>query len=823
MIEQRFVERIATTLGVRPDQVAVAIQLLDKGATVPFIAAYRKDFTGGLTDALLEQIESYNIKYTAFVNRRQAIIENIAKRNMLTENLRQEIMACNLSAELEDIYLPFRRQRRTRATVAREQELGPLADYIWEQPDDAQSLEEVARSFMNSQKQISSPEEALDGARAILIERINFDRVTRGMIRERLFKEGQVTTGVTPHAEGQKTKFEAYYNFSEPLASIPSHRLLAALRGAKQGILRIELVIDDDRMMRDIVERFRKSERADTAEQIRAAVKEAYHRHLKPTLEEEVRAIAREDAETEAIRVFQENARNLLLSPPAGAIPVIGIEPDSEGGGMLAVVDATGSHTASAALKPQEDSAQAEKDLAGLIEQHHIKAVAIGNAQGARDIARFVKGIIRKSGNNQVFSILVNESGAAIYSASKIAREEFPDAELAVRSAISVARRLQDPLAELVKIEPRNIGVGQYQHDVNQRQLRDGLFKTIVSSVNRVTVDLNNADVSLLRYVSGIQMGTAQNLVAFRKQHNGFTNRRQLIDVDGIGPKTFEQCAGFLRIPNGDTPLDATAIHPEAYPVVERMASDLEVSAADLVRNRDLIEKIDFDKYQMDSIGPATLADIRAELLRPGRDPRRRFKPPKFLEGVYSVAELQEGMACEGIVTNVTDFGAFVDIGVQQDGLVHLSELANRYVPDPRQVVKVGDIVRVHVIQVDKETPRISLSMRAAAKAKRKRPPQRGKSEGVPREQAGTESKERGGGAPARADSRGSQGDRDQEKKRDTRRRERPPKRGRSDDSRRKDSAKGGSSNVKYGDKSSKGLNTQLADQLADLKKRFGE
>ena len=738
MIEQRFVERIAEAVGAQPWQAAVAVQLLDKGATVPFVAAYRKDLTGALSESQLEQIEQLNVEYTAFINRRNAVLQNIAKRKMLTEHLREEIMTCTETAELEDVYLPFRRQRRTRATVAREQGLGALADYIWEQPADNTPLSEVAGGFIDSARQVSSPEEALEGARAILVERINFDRATRGAIRTRLRDSGHVTTSPTRTAEGHKTKFESYYQFSELLKEIPSHRLLAAMRGVKQGFLRLELAIDDAALLTDLLAHYLKSDREDTREQIQLAVEEAYNRHLRPTLEEEVIAASRAQAENEAIHVFQENARNLLLSPPAGPIPVMGIEPAGTNGATMAIIDEHGHFLGSHVFSPEKEPEAAEKTLTALLEEHKVKAVAIGNGTGAREVARFVNRIIRQSGNNQVFSIFVNESGAAIYSVSKDARDEMPEAEMSARSAVSIARRLQDPLAELVKIEPRNIGVGQYQHDVNQRQLRDGLFKTIVSCVNRVGVDLNKADVSILRYVSGIQMGTAQHIVAHRGAHGNFLSRNQLIEVDGIGPKTHEQCAGFMRIVGGDEPLDATFIHPEAYPVVNNMASDLGVAVKDLLRNRELIEKLDFSKYAFDVFGPLTLADIRNELLRPGRDPRRRFKPPKFLEGVFSIEELQEGVETEGIVTNVTDFGAFIDIGVQQDGLVHLSELANRYVADPRQLVKVGDIVRVKVISVDRAAPRISLSMRAvAAKPKRRRGARRGRPEDAPAQTEG--------------------------------------------------------------------------------------
>ena len=839
MIEQRFVDRIALEVGASPEQVAVAVQLFDKGATVPFVAHFRKDLTNNIDEASLERIEELNIHYTAFINRRNAIIQNIEKQEQMTDELREGILACFDDTSLEDIYLPYKRKRRTRATVAVEQLLGPLADYVWAQEVRPQSLESFACQFIDPAKSISSPEEALDGARAILTENLAQDAGIRSLIRERMWTEGKIATAATKNAAAQKTKFEAYYNFSEPLQAIPSHRLLAAMRGEKLGYLRLDLTLDDQQMLADLLARCLKAPGTPYEEHIRIVVEDAYRRHLRPELEHEVLTNARERAEAEAIRVFQENARNLLMAPPAGAIPVMGIHHDNNSGICVAVVDASGALREFTPLKLQDDANGAAKAIEELLDKFEVRAVAVGNGTGARETMRFVDELLKRGPGRRTFAVYVNESGAAIYSASKLAREELPDLEMPVRAAASIARRLQDPLMELVKVEPRNIGVGQYQHDVNQRRLRDSLYRTIVGCVNRVGVDLNAASVAQLRYISGIQMGTAQNIVTHREKIGGFKTREQLLEVDGIGAKTYEQCAGFLRIRNGENLLDSTSIHPEAYPTVQAIAQAAGLAVQDLLGNRDFLEKLDIKAYVNELLGPTALSDIHNELLRPGRDPRRRFRAPRFIEGVYALEDLQEGMEAEGIVTNVTDFGAFVDIGIQQDGLVHLSELANRFVRDPRQVVKVGDIVRVKVIKVDRDQPRISLSIRAAVPARpRKRRPAPARS---PEEAAATPATAEGPGRessapPPRSRERGPERATEERRpprpRRDDRGRDRrqgeeseSPRHRRDRDSaspKRQGGRQGAPTEVKYGDASSRGLNTQLADQLAELRKKLG-
>lgn len=835
MIEQKFVELIAQEVGARPEQVAVAVQLFDRGATVPFVAHYRKDLTGNLDEQALARIEERNVEYTALMNRRNAILQNIEKQQPLTEVLRERIMACHNARDLEDLYLPYRRRRRTRASVAIEQRLGPLADYLWAQHLGMQSIESFASQFIDPSKSISSAEEALDGARAILTEKIAQDADTRAYAREHMIREGKITTAATKNAAGQKTKFEAYYSFSEPLTSIPPHRLLAAFRGVKLGYLRLDLVVDDQKLLGEMLSRFLKATDTPFEEHIRTATEDAYRRYLRPELEKEILEWAREQAEEEAIRVFQENARNLLLAPPAGPIPVVGIEPESQGVVVAAVIDASGAFQEQAVLRLQAEPEAAADALLALIEKHGVRAVAVGNAPGARDTMRFVDGLLKRDRQRRAFAVYVNESGAAVYAASKLAREEFPQLDMAGRAAVSVARRLQDPLSELVKIEPRNIGVGQYQHDINQRRLRDGLSRTLVSCVNRVGVNVNTASVYELRYISGIQMGTAQNIVAHREKIGGFKNRAQLLEVDGIGPKTFEQCAGFLRVRGGEQPLDATGIHPEAYPVVEKIAQSLGLDVAALVGNREALETLDLAPFAMDVVGPLTLADIRNELMRPGRDPRRRFRAPHFIENVYSVDDLKEGMEAEGVVTNVTDFGAFVDIGIQQDGLVHLSEMANRFVRDPRQVVKVGDIVRVKVIKVDHDQPRVSLSIRAASAAPRRKRPARRElpeaAEAAPVQEGVSVQRE---ATPRRRRERDPRQERTEERRTErpregarehsaAPRRERRPRPERQDASsaRRMGTKQGAPTEVKYSDGSGRGLNTLLADQLAELKKKL--
>lgn len=810
MIEDRFVDIISTEAGARSEQVKVAIELFDKGATIPFVARYRKDATGNLDEVKLEKIEALNTLYIAFTNRRDAILANIEKQGKLTDSLKRAINDCTDSVILEDLYLPFKKARKTKAAIAREQGLEPLATLLVSAEAPSSTPDTAAAPFVDKDKGVPDTDAALLGARNILAEQFAQDAELRRFIRDFFFEHGVLTTAATKNTEEQKTKFEAYYDFKEPIKSMPSHRLLAVLRGVRKGFLRMDLVVDEAVVHEEMRRRFCASPESSFAAQLELAIEDSYKRLLQPSIENEVIQGARKLADESATRVFRENAENLLLSPPAGSKPVLGVDPGLRTGSKLAVIDAQGDFKESATiltLEPKQDEAEASAVVADLLKRHQIAYVAIGNGTGSREITQFIRKTLKDAGLHDVTAVLVNEAGASIYSASEVAREEFPDLDLTIRGAISIARRLQDPLAELVKLDPKHVGVGQYQHDVNQKQLREGLSKSIESCVNRVGVDLNTASVQLLRYVSGLQENTARNIVKHRAEHGAFKSRVELSNVSGIGEKTFEQCAGFLRIQNGTEPLDQTAIHPEAYGVVGAMAESLSVKPADLVRNKELVNKLELDEFAGDTVGSFALKDIRLELLRPGRDPRSHFKTPQFLEGVDDVNDLKVGMVSEGVVTNVTDFGAFLDIGVHQDGLVHLSELANKFVKDPHDVVRVGDIVRVKVIKIDTELKRMSLSIKALESAKSGRGGQRSDAAGARR--SGTDRSEPGGEAGDKTSGR-------QRSPKNARRGEG----GRKAQRKRNEPSKHGG--ARKGAPAQENMNTLLADQLAALKDKFG-
>ncbi len=816
MIETSYVERIALEAAVRPEQAEAAVKLFDGDATIPFIARYRKDVTGNLDETKLEKILERRNYYIELIQRKVFILETVAKQEKLTEELRQQIEACNDRTALEDLYLPYKKTKRTKATVAREKGLEPLASILWAQDEAEGPAEARAEVFVEAEKGVNSVEEALEGARFIVAEQVSTDKDVRAALRDRMAAEGYVAAHATKNTEGKKTKFEMYYDFREPAGKIPSHRYLAIQRGVKDGALRMELELDDEAAAASIVERFLTAPDTSYAPHIRAAIEDAYKRLLRPSLEKEVTNSIRERADEEAIRVFRENAQNLLLAAPAGQIPVIGVDPGLRTGCKLAVVDATGTYRESATIYPaggEAEAAKAEEVLLDLIQRHETIAVAIGNGTGAREAASFIRPLLPKTGRDNLFCVLVSEAGASVYSASKLAREEFPDLDVTIRGAISIARRLQDPLAELVKIDPRHIGVGQYQHDVNQKQLKQGLHRTVVSCVNHVGVNLNTASAQLLSYVSGIQAGVAKHIVARREEQGAFTDRQELLSVEGVGPKTFEQCAGFLRITGGLNPLDATGIHPEAYAVCGQIAEACNVALPELIGNRAAIEGLDVTPFALGAIGRFTLQDICNELLKPGRDPRKEFRAPQFREGVETVNDLEAGMDLEGVVTNVTDFGAFVDIGVHQDGLVHLSELANRYIRDPHSVVKVGQIVKVRVIKVDKDMPRISLSIKALQPApdatKRRRRHQSDGAEKAPSgagapagERQGSTGRQHAGGNHHDGAARRSAGGKGQ--KRDDKRKKPQPARQKS-----------------QGHQEEGKLNTLLADQLEALKDKL--
>ena len=823
MIDTKFVERVAQEGGVKYEQAARSVALFGEGATIPFIARYRKDVTGNLDEVQLERILERATYYKELEERKKTVLDAIAKQDQLTDERRERIEACVDKTTLEDLYLPFKKRRRTKATTAREKGLEPLADFIWAQDPEGTPPEEAAQAYIDAEKGVNTAEEALEGAQHILAERVSLNTDLRARLRDQMAKEGQVAAHATKNAEGRKTKFETYYDFREPLSKIPSHRFLAIVRGSKEGTLRMELEMDDEQVVESIAADLIRTPGSPYDAFLRQVASDAYRRLLRPSLENEVLNTVRERADEEAIRVFRENAENLLLSPPAGPINIIGVDPGIRTGCKLAVVDSTGAYRESATIYPpagESEDTTARDTLLGLIERHGVQAIAIGNGTGAREASAFIRPLLAEQNREDIFCVLVNEAGASIYSASKVAREEFPDLDLTIRGAISIARRLQDPLAELVKIDPRHIGVGQYQHDVNQKQLREGLHRTVVSCVNRVGVNLNTASPHLLRYVSGIQTGVARSIVAKREAMGGFTSRQQLLEVDGVGPKTFEQCAGFLRIQGGENPLDATGIHPEAYPVAEQMAQACGVNVADLIGNKEVLKEFDVTPFQTETIGVLTLRDIVTEFLKPGRDPRKEFKAPQFKEGVTSVEHLEEGMDLEGVVTNVTDFGAFIDIGVHQDGLVHLSQLANHYVRDPHSVVKVGDIVKVKVLKVDKELPRISLSIKALQpKPEARKRSQRGPQKRAGEQQTAAAGSEKAGaakedGAPQRA--RYERSRREGEKRTDgaSKRRQK--------DKRRKETESRPRQEKSRGEEEPANINTQLADQLQSLRDKLG-
>ena len=652
--------------------------------------------------------------YQELEQRRATILTTLTEQGKLSNELREQILACFNKVELEDLYLPYRPKRQTKASVAIDRGLEPLAHFLWEQQPGDQSIPELAASFVNPEKGVVNAEEALAGAGHIIAEWIAERADVRQVLRSLMFAEGKVRSTVAQGKQDHKTKFQDYYDFQESVATIPSHRMLAILRGVREEVLSMGIEIDTAKALALVQTRVIQERETPFVSYLLAYCEDAYHRLLFPSLQTEVRRALKERADAEAITVFQGNLRSLLMAPPLGTYGVLGVDPGLRTGCKLAVVDETGKfleHATIYPLAPRQDITGAEQVLQDLVSRYTIKAVAIGNGTGSRETEAFVRQFLKKQ-LQDVICIVVNEAGASVYSASKLARQEFPELDVTIRGAISIARRLQDPLAELVKIDPKSIGVGQYQHDVDQKRLRRSLEEAVESCVNRVGVDVNTASAELLQYVSGLNMRQAQNLVAYRNAHGRLMSRQQLLQVDGLGEKTFQQAAGFLRIKDGEQLLDSTAVHPETYTVVELMAASLAVPVAALVANAELINSLDLQQFVDAQVGLLTLQDIREELLKPGRDPRAQFVMPHFREDVTSLEHLQESMVLEGMVSNVTNFGAFVDIGVHQDGLVHISELSQRYVRDPRDVVQVGQVVRVRVLSVDVALQRISLSMK---------------------------------------------------------------------------------------------------------------
>lgn len=715
---------IAQTLNLPLRGICAVIELLDDGGTVPFIARYRKEATGNLDEVQIRDIEEKLAYLRELEDRRATILASIGEQGKLTDELKARIEATLDKNELEDLYLPYKPKRRTKASIAREKGLEPLAAYLWAQQSTETPLDVFAATFVNAELGVANADEALEGARHIVAEWISEDADLRKALRQLFYDEGVVTSRKATDAVDEQEKFKMYYEYREPVKTIPSHRMLAIRRGESENVLYFLLEIDPERALA-LLRKHVLHDQGDWTPQLELAIDDAWKRLLNSSIQAEIRLELKRRSDTEAIAVFRDNLYNLLLAPPAGPISVLGIDPGLRTGCKVAVVDQTGKMLAHDVLylhTSKQGNAEAAPKMAALLARHNVRAIAIGNGTASRETDAFVREFLRDHGIAEIFSVTVSEAGASVYSASDIARQEFPDLDLTVRGAISIARRLQDPLSELVKVDPKSIGVGQYQHDVDQRQLAESLDSVVESCVNRVGVDLNTASWTLLRRVAGISERTALNIVSYRNENGSFRSRMQLKEVPGIGPKIFEQAAGFLRIRDGENPLDMTAVHPESYPVVEQIAELLATPVGEIIRQPQMLEKVDRSRL---SAGAYTLDDILQELRKPGRDPRDKFVAPKFHEEVRTLDDVRVGMALEGVVTNVTKFGAFVDIGVHQDGLVHISELSNKYVKDPSEVVKTGQIVKVHVLNVDAKAKRIALSMKAAgsAPAKRRTPP----------------------------------------------------------------------------------------------------
>ncbi|HVV82352.1 MAG TPA: Tex family protein, partial [Kofleriaceae bacterium] len=720
---------LARELGLPVAGVRAAVELLDEGSTVPFIARYRKERTGGLDEVQLRAIEERRAYRVELEQRRATIRDAIAGQGKLTPELAAAIAAADSKAALEDLYLPYKPKRQTRAQKARERGLEPLARRILDQPADGNPEAEAA-AFVSPEREVGTTTDALAGARDIAAEVVAETAAVRAAVRAGFTAGAVVSAGVADKIQ-EPTKYEPYYDYREPVATIPSHRFLAVRRGEAEGVLRAHLEPDGGApAMIGAIERLAGvNEASPWAALLREAVADAYQRLLAPAIENDVRAELKQRSDVAAVEVFADNLSHLLLAPPFGGRAVIGIDPGLRTGCKCAAVDATGRYLASLTVFLTQGEAQLERaraELGAFITQWNPAAIAVGNGTGGREAEGFVRKLLAANGLADKYVVSVNEAGASVYSASDLARAEFPDLDLTIRGAISIARRLQDPLAELVKVEPKAIGVGQYQHDVHQPLLARKLEAVVESCVNRVGVELNTASAQLLGYVAGIGKSLAGKIVVHRDQHGPFHSRKQLLDVSGLGPKAFEQCAGFLRVRGGEQPLDASAVHPERYALVEKMAADLGLEVGALIGNQAAIETIDLTKYVGEGVGEPTLRDIVGELGKPGRDPRAEFTPPKFRDDVTTLEDLKEGMVLEGVVTNVTAFGAFVDIGVHQDGLVHISRLSDRFVKDASELVKVGDRLTVRVIGVDLQRRRIALTARRDDAPRGGRGPRRG-------------------------------------------------------------------------------------------------
>lgn len=720
---------IASELQVSPTQVAAAVALLDEGATVPFIARYRKEATQGLDDVQLRQLEDRLGYLRELESRRGVILNSIDEQGKLDDALKAKIQAATTKAELEDLYLPYKPKRRTKAQIAREAGLEPLAHGLLENPE--QVPEQTAAAFVNAEQGVPDAAAALEGARQILMEEFAEDAELIGDLRERLWQSGVLKSTLADGKETEGAKFRDYFEYSEPLAKIPSHRALALFRGRNDGILHLTLEpnaeASHDEFIARVASHFGLAQRGRAADDwLLETARRAWKIKLFLHLDLELKMRLREEAEEEAIRVFGDNLQDILLSAPAGSVAVLGLDPGIRTGVKVAVVDGTGRVLDTDTVypfQPRNQFDQSIERLAALIRTHKVGLIAIGNGTASRETDQLAAELLKRHSDLDAQRVIVSEAGASVYSASELASQELPDLDVSLRGAVSIARRLQDPLAELVKIDPKSIGVGQYQHDVSQVRLGRQLDNVVEDCVNSVGVDVNTASPALLQRVAGLNRSQAENVVLHRNRNGRFATRKQLLDVSGLGARTFEQAAGFLRVVGGENPLDASAVHPEAYPVVERIMASTGKSIQELMGNTTLLRSLKPASFTDEKFGVPTVTDILSELDKPGRDPRGEFRTAQFMEGVNEVKDLKPDMILEGTVTNVTNFGAFVDVGVHQDGLVHISHLADRFIKDPREVVKAGQTVKVKVLEVDIERQRIALTMRLADK-----PEQRGSS-----------------------------------------------------------------------------------------------
>lgn len=718
---------IAGELGVSSRQVQATVELIDGGATVPFISRYRKEVTGSLDEVAIAAIRDRIEQLRELDKRKEFVIKTIKDQEKLTPELKKAILEAETLTKVDDLYLPYKPKRKTRATQAKEKGLEPLATELLKQ--EVGSVEEMAEKFISKEKGVESIEEALKGARDIIAEQINEDPEIREELRNLFLNTAVITSKVLGGKEEEGQKYKDYFDMQEKLKDIPSHRLMAMRRGEKEMILSLDIAPDSEEAQQIIDKKYVSGNRP-SSEQIELAAKDAYKRLLKPSLETDSRLTSKKSADTEAIRVFAENLVQLLMAAPLGEKRVLALDPGFRTGCKLVVLDEQGKLLENTTIypnEPQRKTAESGAVIRHYVDTHKIEAIAIGNGTASRETERFVKSLGLPK---DVLVVMINESGASIYSASEVAREEFPDHDVTVRGAVSIGRRLTDPLAELVKIDPKSIGVGQYQHDVDQNALKSSLDETVMSCVNKVGVELNTASKQLLTYVSGLGPSLAENIVKYRNTNGAFNSREELKEVPRLGGKAFEQAAGFIRIRGAKNPLDTSAVHPESYWIVEKMAKDLDVSVTDLMNTEQLRKKIKLDQYVTDTVGLPTLKDILSELSKPGRDPRARFEAFSFQDGVEEISDLRPGMKLPGIVTNITKFGAFVDIGVHQDGLIHLSEMANRFISDPNEVVKVQQKVEVTVLEVDAARKRISLSMKGESGGGKAKAKGKGKSGG---------------------------------------------------------------------------------------------